>query len=109
MSDLQCPATFLLLRPDRVAALVDSLVDRHVALVCGEPGVAAVAGRLGDRLGVPVRALDRPLDGGWAGLTDVADLHRGETVVVVSEAAQADGLTELDIDADGARLRPPIP
>jgi hypothetical protein len=127
VSDLQCPATFLLLAvaDDEPLAphLVQALAGEHVAGVYALPaaddparaGAAdALAGDLRARRGmaddVDVRALE-----------EVADLHRGERVVVVLSAAQlaavlhvarraaagapTPGWTEVAVDADGWVLR----
>ncbi|MGN6330458.1 MAG: hypothetical protein ACTHOD_02260 [Motilibacteraceae bacterium] len=125
MSDLQCPATFLLLAADEreplPTHLMEALAGEHVAEVyarAGDPargGAAdALAGSLGTRRGtaddVDVRSLE-----------EVADLHRGERVVVLLSTAElaavlqvarrggpgaaTPGWTELAVDADGWVLR----
>jgi probable phosphoglycerate mutase len=114
MSDLQCPATFLLVScadsgpgetgRRQVAELVDRLRDRRVAAVYSggtAPGVAAAA-LLGESLGVAARTVGglQPLPVGpgdgdvpvptavaryRTALEDLADLHRGETVLLVDD------------------------
>ena len=79
MSDLQCPARILLVRdrPDR-----------------------ALAVRLkGERV---VAEYDGPVD-----LAELADLHRGEAVLVTGEHGYGDAVVVLvEIDADGLRAHP---
>lgn len=146
MSDVHCPATFVLTGPGetesgavgaltfrgRAAArdLAASLADRRVALVYAGDDLAAVqtaevvAAALG--LHVQVRpALGTSYDGsaGVAELEDIADAHRGETVLVVArrdvlrsvvpallpgagELGTA-AVLELAVDADGWVLRSP--
>lgn len=129
VSDLQCPATFLLLAvPDGEPLrphLVQALAGEHVAEVCAQATAAdatragaadALARALGTRRGT-ADAVD------VAALEDVADLHRGERVVVVLSAAElaallqvarrsggatgtpTPGWTEVAVDADGWALR----
>ncbi len=104
MSDLQCPATFLVVRVDRlgegwrgqVAGLAEQLRDRRLAAVYGGTTAPAVAvsAALADGLGVPSHPLAEtpggPSDGTAvarcrAALEELADLHRGETVLVVDD------------------------
>ena len=97
MSDLQCAATLLLADAGDGRALGRSLVDRRIAAIYTSPHPAAVrtaetaAAATGaevsvredlreplDESGTEVRArVERELDA-------LADLHRGETVLVVS-------------------------
>lgn len=128
MSDLQCPATFVLVpadaQPDRVGL---ALAHDRVAEVRTDerPDAVGLARTLatGWGLAVPVpAALDaasyREL------LGDLADLRRGETTVVVvapellalvagRDARDAPELVELQVDADGWAVRergaPPRP
>ncbi|HSE10095.1 MAG TPA: hypothetical protein VLB29_15655 [Nocardioidaceae bacterium] len=107
MSDLQCPARFLLVcEPD--ASVAQSLrYERVAAVYDGAPGAGgAVLGRV---LGLPVQALARPialvdvLEGAEDAVNDLeslADLHRGETVVV-SAVGRAGARTEISVDGDG--------
>ena len=105
MSDLQCPTTFLVVPVDtlgegwrdQVAGLAGRLRDRRVAAVYGGTTAPAVAvsAALADGLGVPSCPLAAtptppagPSDGTAvarcrAALEELADLHRGESVLVV--------------------------
>ncbi|HEX6247893.1 MAG TPA: hypothetical protein VFZ64_08495 [Nocardioidaceae bacterium] len=109
MSDLQCPARFILLTTlDGSAA--DALRHERVAAVYdGPPGPGAHA--LGRALGVPVQAMARPVlapevlgrsADALDVLADLADLHRGETVVV---AAGGDPGQRVDVTLDGDGVR----
>ncbi len=82
MSDLQCPATFLVLGSAEPRAL-EGVSDARLSAAYAVPEARArVADALGET-GPPVTALD--LDGTTyvAALDGLADLHRGETVLVV--------------------------
>jgi 2,3-bisphosphoglycerate-dependent phosphoglycerate mutase len=128
MSDLQCPATFLVVgwssvpREPEGVELADQLRDRRIASVCSgrDATTLAVATALAGQLGVAHRSIDglEPLparpecadahdadatgrafagadaqDAGTpsarhrAALDALADLHRGETVLVVAHAS----------------------
>lgn len=105
MTDLQCAATLLLGPAGAVAASLDRLTGARVAHVwCdGTPESSAVARRAGQALGVGVT--DRPDVA--AALDDVADLHRGETVLVVAAGDEdLEGIVEVLVDADGRVVRP---
>jgi hypothetical protein len=116
VSDLQCPARFLVLAdPDGAAA--GSLRHERVAAVYGAPphadGLTALAGALG----VPLRAVERRLTvaevvaesaGALDVLRDLADLHRGETVVVAGEGP-AGQRVEVSVDGDGVTVVPVSP
>ena len=81
---------------------------------------AEVAARIARGAGLPVRLLEEPSGTTYPeGLADLADLHRGETVVVVlgpgavSVLAGHGGLDpernrviRMDVDADGWTVRP---
>jgi hypothetical protein len=121
MSDLQCPARFLLLsgpdasaaqglRHERVAAVYDGPPARTTD---GGPSRAAGAAALGDALGLPVRVMARPLSlpdvlarepTALDELRDLADLHRGETVVVLVAGEQGRRV-EVAVDGDGVSVR----
>jgi len=118
MSDLQCPATLLIVEPctgDSAQPLAAALTQRNVAAVYAWPVDQALetAEVVGARLAAATRVLDDgagPAGGGPLGvLQELADLHRGETVVVVGAAvSSALGRTagrrevlELRVDADG--------
>jgi Mrp family chromosome partitioning ATPase len=110
VSDLQCPARFLLVcGPD--ASLAEELRHERVAAVYVDPpgpGAAALAGALG----LEAQALARPIalvdvlerdPGALATLGDLADLHRGETVVVDAEGERGHRL-EVALDGDGPKV-----
>ena len=109
MSDLQCPVRlFLLSGPS--AADAERLRHERVAMVYdGPPRASGGSTALAEALGVPLGVLSTPValddvrSGGgdaMAVLREVADVHRGEAVVVV--VAGADGeIVELSLDADG--------
>lgn len=129
MSDLQCPATFLVVPVDpldegwraEVVGLVERLRDRRVAAVYGgtTAPAAAVSAALADGLGVPAHPLaEPPPPGGPAdgtsgaryrsALEELADLHRGETVLVVdSGEVLAPALAPLVRRGPGADPTPP--
>jgi hypothetical protein len=109
MSDLQCPVRlFLLSGPD--AAVADRLRHERVAMVYdGPPRASGASTALAEALGVPLGVLSNPvtLDDVRSGsgdtmavLRDVADLHRGEAVVVVVAGAK-DEIVQMSLDADG--------
>jgi hypothetical protein len=110
VSDLQCPARFLLVcGPD--ASLAEELRHERVAAVYVDPpgpGAAALAGALG----LEAQALVRPIalvdvlerdPGALATLGDLADLHRGETVVVDAVGEQGHRL-EVALDGDEPKV-----
>ena len=117
MSDLQCPATFLVLGSAEPRAL-EGVSDARLSAAYAVPEAQArVADALGET-GPPVTALD--LDGTTyvAALDGLADLHRGETVLVVlpedapavlcgradrvaAEVLEVTEVLEVAVDADG--------
>lgn len=150
MSDLQCAATLLVACPagpdgESVERLADALADRRVAIVYSSPQdpAALAAAEVANRLGVACRTepgLAEPPDDDSAPsdvqavaryrdvLGEVADLHRGETVLLVSHRGVMSlvlprlafdvpdglgrehplpdgGLVELLVDGDGCSLR----
>jgi len=149
MSDLFCPATLLVTTTSReqVEALAESLRDRRIARVFTStlpPAVesGAVAARVLGVGAVELQGLEDSGDSGDSGdsddsqgasarfraaLEEIADLHRGETVlvlthggvmasvlpriatpvradVVVRAPVPGDDPAELEVDADGIRL-----
>ena len=133
MSDLHCPARILLAGPGEQLALDRSLLDARLALVYTGPSRRTVrtAEAVAARTGVPVVVRD-DLHGEAvpAELSALADLHRGETVLVVLPGAAirsvvtalvalpdgrlasrlpvGDAVVELAADADGWVLRSPV-
>lgn len=111
MSDLQCAATFVIsgvVADSEVRALAASLAGRRVAQVYGDaahrPAAEMVAGVLGVQAAVR-DDLDPDL-GGAGGLAALADLHRGETVLVLVTSPSEAATVELSIDGDGWAWRP---
>lgn len=136
VSDLQCAATLLLVRPaergpgqdaadHQVVALAERLRDRRVAAVLTEddPESQHTARALARCLELAVRAgcVFVTGDGAAAGSTEavdhwrvalegVADVHRGETVVVVTSARDlAPALVRLAVDAPADLADHPLP
>lgn len=110
MSDLQCPARFLLVCGP-TASTAETLRHERVAAVY-EPGRGSGAAVLADALGLPVQVLPRPVaaadvrvrDGEAIDvLRELADLHRGETVVLVADGEPGERL-EIAIDGDGVHI-----
>lgn len=111
MSDLQCPAHLVLLAaPGRADA--ESLRHERVAAVYdGPPGSGAAA--LAGALGLPVQVMARSLviaevlaraPESMTALGGLADLHRGETVVVVAEGRPGQRV-DVTVDGDGVTFR----
>ncbi len=93
MSDLQCPATFYVLGPgdgpgeEDAAPLPAGRDEARIALVRCAPGRAGLGEHLAGDLGCGVE-VDESLAGDVrAVLVDIADLHRGESVVVLPASA----------------------
>jgi broad specificity phosphatase PhoE len=124
VSDLQCAATLLLTEAGDGRAVGHSLGDRRIAAIYTSPHPAAVrtaeivAAATG--AGVAVHEdLREPLDESGTEvrarvareLTALADLHRGETVLVVSHLAtlRAGVLPLVGRDADYAAAHPVPP
>jgi broad specificity phosphatase PhoE len=94
VSDLQCPATLVLAAvgdEGQARTLAESLHDRRVAVVYTDdaPATGAALDALSAGLGVPVRS-EPDLREGFlppcAVLAQLADQHRGETVLVLAAA-----------------------
>lgn len=108
MSDLQCAATVLLVPVDRARTLGGQLKRARIAHVWASttPPVGRAAERLASDLGVGVSErtdLDDPEQLDLA-LAEIADEHRGETVVVL--VPDGDAVMEIAIDGDGWVRRP---
>jgi hypothetical protein len=100
VSSLQCPATLLVVPAAGVETL--ELGGRRVAHVWSDPASAGPAEAAAARLGVGVTLHDDVADRDALG--EIADVHPGETVLVVS--AQVTTATEVLADADGWSRRP---
>jgi SAM-dependent methyltransferase len=77
--NLMCPARILLLPGD----VVEAAVGERVAQVYAGPFEAAAGARLADRLGVRLTVVPELVRRPDDELRAIADLHRGETVVVL--------------------------
>ncbi len=97
MSDLQCPATIILVPPAETAEMAERLRRRGIARVHASPDAGQPGRQLADALGVGLARFDGDVDG-------LADMHRGETVVVLDNGRP--GTVELTIDNDGRRQVP---
>ncbi|MDQ4084677.1 MAG: histidine phosphatase family protein [Actinomycetota bacterium] len=94
MSDLQCAVTFLLAAAGdegQARALAERLRDRRVAVVYTDdaPATGEAVGALSAMLSAPVRSepdLREAVVPPGAVLEQLADLHRGETVLVFARA-----------------------
>jgi hypothetical protein len=128
VSDLQCPATFWLVSgPDGLDRVRSVLGAARVAGIYADPAAEALASTAAEELGAPVHTTDelaplRPTEDAdaararWRGaVEDVADLYRGETVLLVGDAESigrvvsgtpADVL-RVEVDADGWRVSEP--
>jgi hypothetical protein len=113
MSDLQCPATFLVTGANAEEA-ARSLAGTRLAAVYAVPEGRAVADAAAG--GAPVTPLDLRGTSYVAALEDLADVHRGETVLVVLPEHAADTLAngagvgasevlEVAVDGDGWSVR----
>ena len=114
MSDLHCAATVLLVAvtdpdPQSARELAQSLMSRRVARVFASSGGLAQAcgAMVAAALGVDAVTLEGVEgDPALSWVPTVADQHRGETVLVLTDGASAwhrPGTTfaELSVDADG--------
>jgi SAM-dependent methyltransferase len=77
--NLMCPARILLLPGD----VVEAAVEERIAQVYAGPFEAAAGARLADRLGVRLTVVPELVRRPDDELQAIADLHRGETVVVL--------------------------
>ncbi|TWD75247.1 methyltransferase family protein [Kribbella amoyensis] len=82
-----CPARLVLL-PAGSTVWVDSLADERIAQVYTGPPVLDGAAQLAERLGVRLVVLAEPVRRAFD-LRDIADLHRGETVVVLTSGVES--------------------
>lgn len=111
MSDLFCPARLVVVPSSSASALAEALAAERVAAVLtdGQPPARDAARELAGLLGASYGQL--PAGTLREAIEAVADLHRGETVVVVTDA-DLTGLRGgvrngvpvlLEVDADGWR------
>jgi hypothetical protein len=100
MSSLQCPATMLVVPAAAVEGL--QLAGLRVAHVWSDPASTRPAEAAAARLGVGVTQREDVADREVLG--EIADLHPGETVLVVSSVVTS--ATEVLADADGWSRRP---
>lgn len=115
MSDLQCPARFLVLvgpDADDARALADALRHERIAAVYDEPSGPEGTAALAEALGLPLREVaHRPATSALLAerpealeeLRDLADLHRGETVCVAAEGPPGSAV-EVAVDGDGVTV-----
>jgi hypothetical protein len=120
MSDLQCPARFLVVAAPgtvRPEALAESLRHERIAALYDAPPHADEAEALAGALGLPLHDLTRRLTLAEVAarspealdvLRDLADLHRGENVVVVGEGP-AGQRVDVSVDGDGVTVAPVSP
>lgn len=114
MSDLQCAARFLVVTVTQRQAdsLGDRLAGERIAAVYaedGSPDVEPLSRRLGaasmllPRPVKPESVVDREPDA-LTQLEELADLHRGETVLVLSQGSDDGNSVTVLIDGDGLTI-----
>jgi hypothetical protein len=110
MTDLQCPARFLVCVVGEGMAL-DLRHERVAAIYAGTPDQVAPA--LAVEVGVPVSFLTHEVsvdavlardEAALEVLAELADLHRGETVVVTARGSTGRRI-EVSVDGDGVLIR----
>lgn len=104
---LHCPARFLVVPAARLDDdALQRLRDERVAVVCSGPEHRTEAAASAEVLGCPVVELAGLDDTSrWSEeLEGIADLHRGETVLVVGGAGSAVPSGVVEIGDDGARV-----
>jgi hypothetical protein len=93
MSDLQCPATILLITRESIASSGEPIVEAgHLSgvfvasAVAADPSGLAAAARLADERALRLSTMPDATDGASLAraIEDLADLHRGETIAVVA-------------------------
>lgn len=113
MSDLQCPASFLVTGPAATESARSLAGTRLAAAYAVAEGTAVARVAAGD---VPVSPLGLDGTSYAAALEDLADLHRGETVLVVlpEQAVEIlasgagvgpDRVLQVAVDGDGWSVR----
>lgn len=110
MTDLQCPARFLVcvvdhrtaisLRNERVAAVYDGTSGQAGQAVAAQLGVPVA----GTTYRVAVEAVLEREPAVLGVLAELADLHRGETVLVAADGGSGQQV-EVSVDGDGVRVR----
>ncbi|HEU4947853.1 MAG TPA: methyltransferase domain-containing protein [Kribbella sp.] len=116
--NLMCPARLILLPAGSPA----TLAGHRIAMVYASPSAEGAAALLGDRLGARVSVVpefrevagesdDDAVRRSEAALSGIADLHRGETVVVVAPGLSlglplGSGVVELEHDGYGWTVVP---
>lgn len=110
MSDLQCPAILLVLGQAGWPSHVPLPHDANVVAVYCPADAIEVATDLADELDVPLRPIVE-LNGTQhaeptEALNDLADLHRGEAVVVLTGWGENVAARRIRIDADGWAVSP---
>lgn len=110
MSDLQCHARLIVVNPPGFAdpaRLASALARERVAAVYTAVDVAGSGPvkTLADDLGAPTYRGDDELADTGSGFQQIADLHRGETVVIV-RGGQEPMPVLLLVDSDGVTSRP---
>ncbi|MFB9733270.1 hypothetical protein [Ornithinimicrobium kibberense] len=108
MSDLQCAARIILLTPlglNDVKWLASELYRERVQAVYAADDVpdTGPVETLAEDLGVPCHSGHGELGDGSAGLEEIVDRHRGETVVVVRGGSAAEPVL-MRVDADGTSI-----
>jgi hypothetical protein len=118
MSDLHCAARLLVGRAGSAAGLAGRVAGERVAGVRAArmPTARRTAHELAELVDAPCE--DLPEGTLRQAFEELADLHRGETLVVVAGedwptelGAVPDGtaLVPVEVDADGWRVGPPVP
>jgi hypothetical protein len=106
VSDLQCPAWLVVARPPLPAEVRDGLAQGRFACVYvgGPEHVTGLAG-VGERVAPGLAGSPADVR---AEIAALADLHRGETVLVVADLDEPDpdGAVLLAVDSDGWVVQP---
>ncbi|MBM6545805.1 hypothetical protein JNO54_06585 [Janibacter sp. YIM B02568] len=105
---LHCPARLILAKgEDPVSPVVASVRSERVAAVCAAPGESAVAERAATDLGCPVEEVATLAElGRWTeALVEIADLHRGESVLVIAPRGALERSITVDVGDDGIVTR----
>jgi hypothetical protein len=115
MSDLQCPATLLIVRTgavgqqvlaagQQVQHLVEQMDGRRVSAVYSSPteSVLEPARLTASRLGMKPILIDGLEERFSESVGEIADLHRGEAVLVFTQGEGSE-ISEIEVDSDGWR------